>query len=117
VKEAVAAALRNAGIEAAIAEISPPSENGGVKQYNGADWWYWLKDRYSGSAAYFCTVIGTGHSLGNLASSVGGCAPSSVPHRSGTQSYLYFQFPLPHCGVACAKERMAEFWKNFEEEK
>jgi hypothetical protein len=75
VKEAFAAALRNAGIEAGSAEVSLPSENGGIKQYHGVDWWYWFLEHDSGSAATFCYVSHYG--LTNYsASSVGGCAPA-----------------------------------------
>jgi hypothetical protein len=76
VKEAFAAALWNSGIEADIAEVALPSENGGIKQYHGVDWWYWLNDRYSGSVGFFCRVNHYGHTSHYLASSVGGCAPA-----------------------------------------
>jgi hypothetical protein len=75
VREAFAAALRNAGIEAGCAEISLPTEYGGVKRYHGVDWWYWLLERYFGSAASFCCVYNYGYTGYNSAVSVGGCAP------------------------------------------
>jgi hypothetical protein len=76
VKEAFAAVLRNAGIEAGI-EVSLPTENGCVKKYNGVDCWYWLKDHYPSSAASFCGVTNNGFTAGTLsAGSVGGCAPA-----------------------------------------
>ncbi|MDR1231306.1 MAG: hypothetical protein LBK61_07890 [Spirochaetaceae bacterium] len=76
VEEAFAAALRNAGIEAGSVEVSLPVENGGMKKYNGADWWYWLGDAYSDSAASFCSVGHYGHPHPGGAASVGGCAPA-----------------------------------------
>jgi hypothetical protein len=80
VKEAFAAALRNAGIEAESAEVALPVENGGAKQYNGVAWWYWLLDRYSDSysdsAAAFCFVNNYGRTVPLAAGSVGGCAPA-----------------------------------------
>jgi plasmid stability protein len=55
--------------------ISLPKENAGVrKKYNGADCWYWLADRYFGSAAFFCGVYHYG-TLYHYASAVGGVAP------------------------------------------
>jgi hypothetical protein len=54
-------------------EISLPKENEGIKQYNGADCWYWLADPYTGSA--FCRVAGYGGAYHNSAGAVGGCAP------------------------------------------
>jgi hypothetical protein len=57
-------------------EISLPKENEGRKRYNGVDWWYWLADPYSGSAASFCYVSGLGGADIGYASSVGGCAPA-----------------------------------------
>ncbi|MDR0638561.1 MAG: hypothetical protein LBG27_06645 [Spirochaetaceae bacterium] len=50
-------------------KVSLPEANQGVKKYNGACWWYWLRPRVSGSAASFCAVSYA------LASAVGGCAP------------------------------------------
>jgi hypothetical protein len=55
-------------------EISLPKENEGVKRYNGARQWYWTASLSSGSAAYFCSVYGNGHTSDNIASAVGGCA-------------------------------------------
>ncbi|MDR2509761.1 MAG: hypothetical protein LBC77_03855 [Spirochaetaceae bacterium] len=59
-------------------EIYLPKENEGVKKYNGVDWWYWLADRYSGSASgsSFCDVGGDGHAGDGGATGVGGCAPA-----------------------------------------
>jgi hypothetical protein len=57
-------------------EISLPKENEGIKQYNGVKWWYWLEDKYIGSAAHFCLVHSNGTTPGNSASAVGGCAPA-----------------------------------------
>ena len=75
VKQAVINALKEAGMEAKIIIVFLPEENQGVKKYNGVNWWYWLKPRYSGSSAHFSTVTDTGNSLTGNASSVGGCAP------------------------------------------
>ena len=55
--------------------ITLPTENEGVKRYNGVDWWYWLDDKKSGSAAWFCFVSGSGGAGYYYASAVGGCAP------------------------------------------
>jgi hypothetical protein len=57
-------------------EISLPGENEGIKKYNGVDWWYWLSDKSSGSAAHFCLVSYYGFTHYNFASAVGGCAPA-----------------------------------------
>jgi hypothetical protein len=57
-------------------EISLPKESEEVKQYNGADHWYWLSDKYPGSAAYFCVVSNYGYTSYVSASAVGGCAPA-----------------------------------------
>jgi hypothetical protein len=57
-------------------EISLPKENKGIKQYNGVNHWYWLTDKYSGSAAHFCFSYTAGGAYGILASVVGGCAPA-----------------------------------------
>jgi hypothetical protein len=57
-------------------EVSLPKENEGIKKYNGAAWWYWLNDPYSGCADlfYVCSSYGSG---GNYkASAVGGVAPA-----------------------------------------
>jgi hypothetical protein len=56
--------------------VSLPEENQGIKKYNGVSWWYWLRPRSSGSAAYFCYVHTNGLSGHNSASAVGGCAPA-----------------------------------------
>jgi hypothetical protein len=81
VKEAFAAALRNAGIEAGSVEISMPAKDSGAKQYNGANCWYWLgtsflADLLSGSTASFCNIGSGGREAYNFASAVGGCAPA-----------------------------------------
>ena len=55
--------------------ITLPTENEGVKKYNGVDWWYWLDDKQSGSAASFANVDYNGHASHTNASGVGGCAP------------------------------------------
>jgi hypothetical protein len=57
-------------------KIALPQKPDGVKKYNGVDWWYWLADPSSGSAAYFCSSSGSGSANSNNASSVGGCAPA-----------------------------------------
>jgi hypothetical protein len=65
-------------------EISLPRKNQGIKKYNGVDWWHWLADPYSGSAAYFCLVYHGGHAGHSGASAVGGCAPAfRVAERHG----------------------------------
>jgi hypothetical protein len=53
-----------------------PEENQGVKRYNGVTCWYWLRPRYSGSAAVFCIVFSNGLAYDDSASAVGGCAPA-----------------------------------------
>jgi hypothetical protein len=57
-------------------QIFIPEENQGIKKYNGARWWYWLRPRHSASAAGFCHVNHYGGTANGLASSVGGCAPA-----------------------------------------
>jgi hypothetical protein len=57
-------------------EVSLPKDYMSVKKYNGVDWWYWLADPYSGSAASFCDSGGDGGASCTTASSVGGCAPA-----------------------------------------
>jgi hypothetical protein len=74
--EAFAAALRNAGIEAGNIDVSLPSKNGSAKQYNGADCWYWLKDRSCGFENCFCNVTNIGRGNNTIASSLGGCVPA-----------------------------------------
>ena len=64
------------GVAAIDVEISLPTENEGIKQYNGVDWWYWQKEPYSGSAASFCYVHSNGLASCDFASAVGGCAPA-----------------------------------------
>jgi hypothetical protein len=72
----IRAQIANAlGVSSLNIEISLPEENEGVKRYNGADCWYWLKGKYSGLAAYFRDVDSNGHTYHNYASAVGGCAP------------------------------------------
>jgi hypothetical protein len=56
-------------------EILLPREIDGVKQYNGADCWYWLKGCYARDASSFCAVHYHGDADYTDASSVGGCAP------------------------------------------
>jgi hypothetical protein len=58
-----------------VVEISLPKENQGIKKYNGVDCWYWLADRYSGSAASFCAAGSNGSTGYNYASAMGGAAP------------------------------------------
>ena len=55
--------------------VSLPKKNEGVKQYNGADCWYWLSDKYTDSASSFCRVDTCGDLFYYSASAVGGCAP------------------------------------------
>jgi hypothetical protein len=57
-------------------KIALPKENEGVKQYNGVNHWYWLTDKYSGSAAHFCNSSHYGGASYYTASAVGGCAPA-----------------------------------------
>ena len=64
------------GVAAIDVEISLPTENEGIKQYNGVDWWYWQKNAYSGSAASFCHGYTDGYAYDGAASTVGGCAPA-----------------------------------------
>ena len=56
--------------------IALPKENEGVKKYNGVNWWYWLHDKESGSAATFAYVSYVGGTGNSYASGVGGCAPA-----------------------------------------
>jgi hypothetical protein len=63
------------GVAVINVEISLPKENEDRKQYNGVDWWYWMAEKYSDSAFYFCYVNYAGNSDNNGASAVGGCAP------------------------------------------
>jgi hypothetical protein len=64
------------GVAPVHVDISLPKESGGVKQYNGVDWWYWLEGKHSGSAASFCSVHANGDASSGRASVVGGCAPA-----------------------------------------
>jgi hypothetical protein len=57
-------------------EVFLPEENQGVKKYNGATCWYWLRPRYSGYAVVFRVAGINGHAGYNHASAVGGCAPA-----------------------------------------
>jgi hypothetical protein len=76
VAKAFIGALRTAHVMTGSIDVSLPSENGGMKKYNGANWWYWLKDRCSVSAASFCYVNNAGSTNYYIAGSVGGCAPA-----------------------------------------
>jgi hypothetical protein len=80
VKDAFIAALTEALIGFDDIELFLPKGNEGIKKYNGVDWWYWLAEAYSASAANFCNVNNNGNANNNNASSVGGCAPDSVRH-------------------------------------
>jgi hypothetical protein len=57
-------------------EIALPQKPQGIKKYHGVDCWYWLRPRYSDSAANFCIVSKHGYTLNDAASAVGGCAPA-----------------------------------------
>jgi hypothetical protein len=71
VREAFQEAVGNHAIRVFI-----PKYNQGIKKYNGASCWYWLRLRHSGSAASFCYSGNDGCAGYNHASSVGGCAPA-----------------------------------------
>jgi hypothetical protein len=73
IKAQIARAMKAARVP--DVEIALPEKNEGVKQYNGADCWYWLADRCSGTAACFALVYGNGRVGNTNASAVGGCAP------------------------------------------
>ena len=75
VKNAFLCALEEADHVVENVDVSLPAENEDIKEYNGVDWWYWLRDKSSVSAAYFC-YANSSRDTGSLsASSVGGCAP------------------------------------------
>jgi hypothetical protein len=57
-------------------EVSLPTENEGIKKYNGVSCWYWLYPRSSKFAAAFCNVLNSGTAYANSATGVGGCAPA-----------------------------------------
>ena len=75
VKNAFLCALEEADHVVENVDVSLPAKNEGIKQYNGVDWWYWLRDKSSCSTAFFCYVSSGGHSFNASASSVGGVAP------------------------------------------
>jgi hypothetical protein len=78
VKQCFIAALINAGIVICARddiEISLPVENEGIKRYNGAPCWYWLRDKFYDSAYRFFCVNYNGYVSDATASGVGGCAP------------------------------------------
>jgi hypothetical protein len=84
VKQAMINALKEDGMEVDAISVFLPKENQGIKKYNGVKWWYWLKERVSGSSAYFTLVDSNGGSSAHNASSVGGCAPAfCVAKRHG----------------------------------
>ena len=64
------------GVAVKDVEIALPTENKGVKQYHGVDWWYWLADKPASSAANFCLCHTNGISTNYSASAVGGVAPA-----------------------------------------
>jgi hypothetical protein len=75
VKDIFIEALTDALIGFDDIRVFLPEENQGIKKYNGVDWWYWLRPRFSGSAAYCCYVHYDGGAGNNNAYAVGGCAP------------------------------------------
>ena len=76
VRKAFLAAIENYTAYTDSIRVFIPEENQGVKKYNGVSWWYWLKYRHSGSAAYFAGVNHDGYASSSHASAVGGCAPA-----------------------------------------
>jgi hypothetical protein len=54
-------------------KVTLPEENQGIKKYNGACWWYWLRPHAS-AAARFCSVDTAGYADSFHAYAVGGCA-------------------------------------------
>ena len=76
VRKAFLAAIENYTAYTDSIRVFIPEENQGVKKYNGVSWWYWLKHRQSGSAAWFCDVNSYGNTYYTNASAVGGCAPA-----------------------------------------
>jgi hypothetical protein len=76
VREAFLSAIGGSIAHTSGIRVFIPEENQGIKKYNGVSWWYWLRTRCAGSAAYFCGSGTVGHTGTHHASAVGGCAPA-----------------------------------------
>jgi hypothetical protein len=63
--------------DAERAEIAMPEKSGGVKQYNGVGWRYWLAEpsEVSGRTCAYVSESGNVCCSALLASSIGGAAP------------------------------------------
>jgi hypothetical protein len=75
VKKSFIVALAEAGYEDVSIDISLPTENEGVKKYNGVTFWCWLENKSDNSSASFARVYSLGYAGHGHAAGIGGCAP------------------------------------------